>query len=197
MSGPQNSIRDLILRARDGDEKALGELCNRHRPYLRLIAQRTLDTQVKVRADESDLVQQTMLSAVRNFHQFEGSQPGQFVAWLQVQHERNVVDAARAHRADKRNVGREQTPPSKFEPTGSRGNSPSMRAMLSEEVLQLAAAMEELPEAQREAVRLRHLEGRSLKEIAAAMDRSDEAVAGLLKRGMKGLRDSVQSLAGD
>lgn len=197
MNDSKSLLCDLILRARNGDDTALGELCNRHRAYLRLIAQRTLDTNVKVRADESDLVQQTMLSAVRNFHQFEGSQPGQFVAWLQIQHERNVIDAARAHRADKRNVGREQAAPSKFEPSGSRRDSPSMRAMLSEEVLQLAAAMEELPEAQREAVRLRHLEGWSLKEIAESMDRTDEAVAGLLKRGMKGLRETVQSGVGD
>ena len=191
------SLPQLIYRARNGDDDALGELCNRHRPYLRLMAKRTLDSRMKVRADESDLVQQTMLSAIRNFGQFQGSQAGQFVAWLQILHERNVVDAARVHRAEKRDVDREGAV---FEDHGSviaDGDSPSMRAMRGEDALQLAEALESLPDDQREAVRLRHLEGWSLKHIADSLGRSEEAVAGLIKRGMVGLRKHVRTEPGD
>ena len=46
-----------------------------------------------------------------------------------------------------------------------------------------------LPQDQREALRLRYLEGKTLLEIAERLDRSEMAVAGLLKRGLRSLRD--------
>jgi DNA-directed RNA polymerase specialized sigma24 family protein len=55
-------------------------------------------------------------------------------------------------------------------------------------MLRLALPLARLPEAQREAVELRHLHGWSLNDIAAYMDRTPAAVAGLLHRGMTQLR---------
>lgn len=189
MNVPKTPPKELIRLARAGNDKALGELCEQHRPYLRLLAQRTLDSRIGVRADESDLVQQTFLSAVRNFSEFQGEQSAQFVAWLQVIHDRNIVDAIRAHTADKRAVNREGPVVDDRHQINLDGESPSARAMRSEDAVKLAQAMESLPADQREAVRLRHLEGWSLGRIAETMDRSDEATAGLIKRGMAKLRE--------
>jgi RNA polymerase sigma-70 factor (ECF subfamily) len=58
-----------------------------------------------------------------------------------------------------------------------------------EMVLQVATAMEQLPAAQREAIRLRYIEGLPVSEIASRLDRSITAVAGLLKRGLEALRE--------
>lgn len=196
MNNVEKSLRELIVLAREGDSEALGELCDRHRPYLRLLSRRTLDTRIQKRVAESDLVQLTLLSAVRNFPQFSGDNSAQFVAWLQVQHERNVIDAARAQRAEKRNVQREEAA-DQFEPASPARTSPSMRAMRGEQIAQLAAALEELPPDQSEAVRLRHLEGQTLADIATVMGRSNVAVAGLIKRGMAALRERVQTDFGD
>ena len=52
----------------------------------------------------------------------------------------------------------------------------------------LAAALEDLPEDQREAVTRHYLDGETPAEIAAAMRRTGPSVAGLLRRGLKGLR---------
>jgi RNA polymerase sigma-70 factor (ECF subfamily) len=49
--------------------------------------------------------------------------------------------------------------------------------------------MDQLPETQREALRLRYVEGLSLKEIAEKMDKTEMAAAGLLKRGLQSLRE--------
>jgi RNA polymerase sigma-70 factor (ECF subfamily) len=49
-----------------------------------------------------------------------------------------------------------------------------------------------LPEAQREALVLQHWQGLSLAEVGARLGRSPEAVAGLLKRGLKQLRHLMQ-----
>ena len=67
-------------------------------------------------------------------------------------------------------------------------SSPSEKAEQNEETLRLAQAIEQLPQAQREALTLQHWHGFSLAEIGERLERSPEAVAGLLKRGLKQLR---------
>ena len=69
-----------------------------------------------------------------------------------------------------------------------RQSSPSQRAMQDERAVELARVLEKLPENQREAVRLRHLEGWSLAQIADHMNRTEAATVGLIKRGMQNLR---------
>ena len=61
--------------------------------------------------------------------------------------------------------------------------------MLGETAVRLAQALATLPPDQHEAVRLRHLEGWSMQQLTAHFGRSETAVAGLLKRGLRGLRD--------
>ena len=73
----------------------------------------------------------------------------------------------------------------------SRQSSPSSRAMRGEAAVRLAQAMDRLPTDQCEAIRLRYLEGSSLTQIATEMQRSEVAAAGLLKRGLRGLRSDL------
>ena len=63
--------------------------------------------------------------------------------------------------------------------------------MAVEQVISLARAIESLPDLQRDAVRLHYLEGYKLSEIAQQLDKSTGAVAGLLHRGMKALRQNL------
>jgi RNA polymerase sigma-70 factor (ECF subfamily) len=65
--------------------------------------------------------------------------------------------------------------------------------MRDEAAVFLANCLQELPESQREALRLRYVEGASLKEISTAMGKSEMAVAGLLKRGLQALRNRMIS----
>src|SRR5262249_11222590 len=62
------------------------------------------------------------------------------------------------------------------------------QAERSEQLLRLAAAMEQLPQEQREALELRHLKGHTVAEIGRHMERSEASVAGLLRRGLMSLR---------
>jgi RNA polymerase sigma-70 factor (ECF subfamily) len=68
-------------------------------------------------------------------------------------------------------------------------SSPSQRAVRNEDLRRLADALVHLPEVQREAIVLHHLQGCSLTETARRLDRTDAAVAGLLHRGLKKLRE--------
>ena len=70
--------------------------------------------------------------------------------------------------------------------------SPSQRAMRDERAVELAAGLAKLPDDQREAVRLRHLEGCTLAELAERFGRSEDAVAALLKRGLENMRKRMK-----
>lgn len=188
-------LGDVLCKARQGDAEALGCLLEAHRPYLRLTARRYLGRQLRGRADESDLIQQTCLSAFRNFPQFAGEGAASFLVWLKQIHERNIQDCLRRHMGvAKRTIRREEhlhDDQLADLAVASSDLSPSRRLLDGEAAVQLAQALERLPEDQQEAVRLRYLDGQPLEAIARELDRSEQAVAGLLKRGMRKLRESL------
>jgi RNA polymerase sigma-70 factor (ECF subfamily) len=187
---------DLIERARRGDGEALGRLLELHRPALQHLARRQLDGRVAVRVAASDVIQQTFLEAHRRFGQFAGRGEREWAAWLRAILEHRVAGAIRDHALlQKRTVRREQ---SMDQGQGSEAglkqgldaghSSPSQKAMRVEDVVRLEGALGALPEDQREAVRLRHLEGWALADIARRLNRTPAATAGLIKRGMQALR---------
>jgi RNA polymerase sigma-70 factor (ECF subfamily) len=173
---------ELLQRARQGDDAALGELLDEHRAYLKVLSQRVLDRRLALRADESDMVQQTLLLAFRNFPDFRGEHPEQFAAWLREIHERQLGNLVRDHvGAQKRSLKREQSIEAAGDVTASQTTA-SQRLFRGERAVALAAALERLPPDQREAVRLRFIEGLPLEELCA------QATAGLVKRGLINLR---------
>jgi RNA polymerase sigma-70 factor (ECF subfamily) len=186
------SLERLIQRACQGDRVALGELLDRHRAYLKVLALRQLDSRLDSRLDASDLVQQTCLSVFGRIQQFQGVCEAEFLAWLRTVHGHNIQNSIRDHlRSQKRSVAREDRWGNEklaVEPNSPDQPSASQRLMISEDAVRLAAALDQLPPGQAEAVRLRFLEGRSMSEIADTMERSVDSVAGLIKRGMSGLK---------
>jgi RNA polymerase sigma-70 factor (ECF subfamily) len=166
------------------------------RSYLLLLARMQLDVRPRNRIDPSDIVQQTLLEAHARLEQFHGDD-SDLAAWLRQALVNNLRDAWRALHRERRDVRREQSLEEAVARSSARlegmlagpGSSPSRRAVRNEELLRLADALVELPEGQREAIVLHHLQGCSLAETARRLDRTDAAVAGLLHRGLKKLRE--------
>jgi RNA polymerase sigma-70 factor (ECF subfamily) len=164
--------------------------------YLRLLARLQLGTRLQGRIEPSDVVQQTLLEAHQKLHQFCGRTEAELAAWLRQSLAHNLADALRAQGRAKRDVARQRSLEAALDESSSRleawlaadQSSPSQRAQRNEDVLRLAQALAELPQPQREAVVLRHFEGRSLADIAQHLGRTQAAVVGLLQRGLKNLR---------
>jgi RNA polymerase sigma-70 factor (ECF subfamily) len=75
----------------------------------------------------------------------------------------------------------------------SEQTTPSQRAVHNEQVQQLADGLALLLDGERTAVVLKHFHGWSLAEISEQLGRPTDAVAGLLKRGLKKLRSHLQT----
>jgi RNA polymerase sigma-70 factor (ECF subfamily) len=187
---------ELLQRARRGDREALGRLLEAQRSALRRLAEGRLGERIEVRVDASDIIQQTFLEAHRSFQQFAGQDARELTAWLQGILDHKVAGAVRDHTLLlKRDVRRERSlddsqggdAPLKQQLDAGL-SSPSEKAIRGEEERRLADALATLPADQREAVRLRHLEGWALADIARSLGRSPAATAGLIKRGMQALR---------
>jgi RNA polymerase sigma-70 factor (ECF subfamily) len=192
----------LIARAQMGDREALGQLCARYRPYLRIIAANMVGQALERRADASDIVQETEIEMVRGIQDFRGTTEPELSAWLKTMLRRNVADKVRYNRAPKRDQRREQYLDGASEsasitwmqPVG-REESPSRLVMNGEAALRFAEALEALAEDQRDVVRMRFMGGMKLSEIATAMNKSPGAVAGLLRRGLDALREQFGSIS--
>jgi RNA polymerase sigma-70 factor (subfamily 1) len=137
-----------------------------------------------------------LLEAHQGAAQLRGQTEGERKGWLRQILARNLANAVRDYRRDKRDVARESPLPAAIEQSSARLESwlvaeqstPSQRVDRQEQALRLADALADLPEAQREAVILRHWQGSSLAEVSRQLGRSPAAVAGLLHRGLKELR---------
>jgi RNA polymerase sigma-70 factor (ECF subfamily) len=172
----------------------------RYLEYLRVLARLQVGRHRQGRLDASDLVQQTLLEARQKLHQFRGSSEAELAAWLRRILAHNLADAERALRRGKRDVARQRSLEAALGESSARlgawlrseESSPSQKAQRNEEAVLLAEALARLPEPQREAVVLRHLEGRSLVEIAERLGRTQAAVVGLLQRGLRNLRELLQ-----
>ena len=185
--------RELIERARVGDQAALGELLEKYRRYLWGLADKMLDDRAAARIDASDIVQQTCLSVHKQITEFEGNDDAQFAAWLRQIHERNIRNAARnLLHAGKRAIYREKRV-SDAEAYAARQTTASQHAVRSEESARLAQAIAQLPQDEQEALRRRYLDGESMVEIATGMGLTKDALVWLMKRAMASLR---QHLAG-
>jgi RNA polymerase sigma-70 factor, ECF subfamily len=192
--------QELLEAAIAGDKETLGRLLEEYRAYLTVLARRYLDDRIRGRIDENDMVQVTFLEAQRDFPGFRGSSIEELLGWLRNILKNNISSAHQKHLyAQKRSAGREtnkasaDSGPTYVEMAAADASSPSQKLMRNEAAIFLAHCMEDLPETQREALRQRYVEGRSLKEIAVNMQKSEMAVAGLLKRGLQALRQKMMT----
>jgi RNA polymerase sigma-70 factor (ECF subfamily) len=176
---------------------------DRYRSYLILLARTQLNPRLGCPVDASDIVQQTLLEAHAKQAQFRGTLDVQRGAWLRQILAHNLADALRGISRAKRDLHRQQSLESSVNHSALRlgdllaadQSAPGDPLDREERAVLLADALAELPEAQREALVMQYWQGMSLAAIAAQMSRTPAAVAGLLKRALKQLRQHLSEPA--
>jgi RNA polymerase sigma-70 factor (ECF subfamily) len=176
----------------------------RYGDYLRLLARLQIGPRLRGKLDASDVVQQTLLHAHENRTQFRGRTEAEWLAWLRAILANALAAAARRFATEARDLGRERSLEAELDRSASRlegmlaagHSSPSERAVRGEELLNLARAMAQLRPEEQLVVELHHLKGLPVAEVAREIGRTRPAVAGLLFRGLKRLRELLQEPTG-
>jgi RNA polymerase sigma-70 factor (ECF subfamily) len=173
----------------------------RFRDYLCLLARAHLHPRHHRRFDPSDVAQQTLLEAYQKREQFRGTSDAETAGWLRQILVHNIADAVRAMAAAKRDTAREQP----LEGTNAGSSSDAVEGLIADQtpadaqlariddMLALAGGLAQLPERQREAVVLHHLQGWTLAQLAAQLACTEGAAAALLHRGLKQLRAQLKT----
>lgn len=198
MSPPIPDAERLLTAAQAGSKEALAQLLEACQSYLLFIASQELDPALRAKGGASDLVQETMLDAYKDFARFQGGQE-ELLAWLRQLLRNNLVNFARRYRdTGKRRISVEvplegdgSSAPGVQTLIGS-SSTPSAKAMANEQVQAIEKALECLPEDYRQVILLRYREELAFEEIGRVMARSANAVEKLWLRAIERLRQELE-----
>jgi RNA polymerase sigma-70 factor (ECF subfamily) len=177
----------LARQAAQGDEQAMAQLLAKLLPSVRAFVRAHMGPQLRARESMSDVVQSVCRELLTHQDRFQHPDANGFQAWLFTTARRKIANRARDLGREKRDVRREvgaidESGLSALGAAYAKMSSPSGHALRKEEVERLEAAIDSLPEEQREVITLAHLVGLSRAEIGAQMGKTEEAVRSLLHR---------------
>ena len=203
MERTASGIARSIRLAREGRSAALEQLLDPYRNYLRVLASTGLDRALRTKADPSDLVQETLLKAQRNYHQFRGATEDEWVAWLRKILARTLIDLRRHFHYAERNVARERSLDASLTRSSAvlgglaaaSGPSPSQGAQQHETGVALADALATLEPDDQEVVVLRSLQEMEWADVGMRMGRSPDSARMLWTRAIRRLGESLGSAA--
>ena len=181
-------IAEIIASVRDGNTQTpgqlqkLGQLLQLYRNYLSVLATTQLDRRLRRRMSTSDLVQETMLAAHRDFGQFRGGSEGELLAWL-----RQILSNCLSHAVEKniyakkrdmrREVAIEQVAKTLDDSMARMSNlfaddaaTPSQIVGRRELAAELSDQLAKLKPNYRDVIVYRNLQGLSFDEIADRME---------------------------
>ena len=196
---------DLVERAVAGDPLALERLLVREQSVLARRVRSRLPRTLAQTVGVEDILQETYSLVFRHVREFVPVGPGAFGRWVTTIADNVLRNAIEKHRAAKRGGGRAAL--TGLAPTGQSSvgplievlalyeRTPSMSASGHEVAAVVEAALGELREEYREALRLRFLEGLPVAEIAARMGRTESAVHKVCARGLQKLREAMGDIS--
>ena len=191
----------IVAASKEGGDR-LGRLLAIYRNYLHLLARIEIGGRLQAKVDASDLVQETMLEAHKNFANFRGVSEAEFTAWLRQIMASILCGLLRKYfGTQKRDIRLERTLRENFDNSSlllGRGlidlhSSPSQQATRREQAVLLADALENLPKDYREVLVFRHMEDLTFPEIARRMERTQDSVEKLWVRGLARLRKEMEA----
>ncbi len=186
---------DLLRRWRSGDASALGELLQRDLPWIRSHVQRRLGPELRRKAETGDIVQEAMVHILEDGPRFVLSDNQQFRALIAAIVENVLRYQHRAHHQQRRDVLREQSPPS----TGILdldGTSPSQAAMRGEDTAWLELGLELLDPSDRDVIVWRQWDGLAFAEVGQRLGISTDHARIRFHRALAKLGPLMRKLRG-
>ncbi|MFQ3594255.1 MAG: sigma-70 family RNA polymerase sigma factor [Gemmataceae bacterium] len=198
-------IEELIAQARSGDRTACEVLFARYQPYLLVLARSQLGRHLRGKCEASDVVQQTLLEAFRDFAHFQGQREVELLAWLRRMLANNLYNEARRFatqaRATEREIsldqiclGLDQSSLLLGQQVAASGPTPIQDALQREQSVLVATALAQLAEDYQTVLILRVFEGLSAEEVAVRLNRTAGAVRMLQMRALAALKEAIQTL---
>lgn len=183
------SVEELLARAREEEKGALEELLRRSQSKLEKWAEQHVSSEAPGGNRPSDVVQVSALRAFKKFSTFKGTSEGELWAWLKRVLLSQAAQMAREALSQKRDdSGNISLDTEEAEGIPAPQRSPSQFTSQQEGTRQVLTAFARLPDDQREALRLFHLEELPVAEVARLMGRSEASVSSLMQRGLKTAR---------
>ncbi len=182
---PPLSLTELVVRAQSGDAAAMDALFRRHYPVLKRLAHRRLPDRARRDQDTDDVVQITMLRAVRGLKDFEPRWENAWLAYLrQILFNYLRDEGRRSGRLPQTEEAGEELP--------GPANSPLDQVVDAETITAYQAALGKLPAPQREAVIMRVEFGLGYTRIAEHLGlASRDAARMMVKRAIARLAGMI------
>lgn len=161
----------LVVAAQGGDKPALEQLCAHYLPRVRAMSAELLGPELGGYVEIEDVVQISMMDAIRGIDDYSRQSEGRFVSWVARIVENNIRDLARRMRAKKRGEGKVarlgdlQTGSRTAPEFPANAATPSQEARVAELARALDLALAEMNERYRRVILLR-MNGCSHEEIA-------------------------------
>ena len=203
MSHSTTPTLELLNEAKEGNYDSLGRLLHHYFRYLNVLSRSHIDERIKARVSASDVVQETLLEAHRDFKSFVGTSLEEFTGWIRRILFNNLARAIERNvLAEKRDVRKQRSLNEKVNALDQTAGS--LEALLAADVssvsaamqsdeamLQLTRAIENLPPDYQTVLKLRHFEGLPFADIAARLDRKPGAIRMLWLRAVDKLRRNL------
>ena len=105
--GLANKTQQLVALAKDGNDSALNQLCNVYGERVHWIIRLRMGTELRSKLESMDLVQDVLVSALRDLGDFTYRDDGDFLRWLSKIAENRLRDILDKFHADKRDIHKE------------------------------------------------------------------------------------------
>lgn len=189
---------ELLRQAGGGDQRAVAQLLDRHRPKLCQMVAVRIDPRLAARVDPSDVVQEALAEAWQKLPDYLRDRPLPFYPWLRRLAWQRLVDLYRQHiQAQKRSLTQEQPMDMAMsdrsamqlaDRLAASQSTPSRQMLRRELRQQVRDALDRLPANDRELLVLMYLEQLSTAEVSAVLDVSEKAVTMRHLRALDKLR---------
>jgi len=207
MSDEAEIASQLVAQLRGGDDEALAELFSHYQERLKRIVRFRLDYRLAGRVSESDVIQESYLSASKRADHYRGKPEMPFFVWLRLIVNQQLVDLHRQHlQAEMRDARKEisidqpavslHTSLAMAAHLVGQATSPSRAFSRVERIATLEEALNQMEPIDREVIALRHFEELTNTEVAAVLDIDVQAASKRYVRAIKRMKEIVSAIPG-